>query len=234
MLHGWGHSLERLLPLGELLSDIAFVHLIDLPGFGKSSKPDSAWSTSDYSTAIKEYLNQSQIKKASFIGHSFGGKVLLKFCSTFPENVDKLVLISSSGLPPQRTFSQKIRFRLISLLRTIVKTLDRIFSLTLFRSWFVPRFASNDYKQAGDMLPTLVKVLGEDLSNDAKKISADTLIIWGEKDTQSPVNVGQRLHALISSAKLVVFPDRGHEPFAESGAHLCAFHIRTLLSNRKV
>ena len=42
-LHGWGHSLEVIKPLAQLLSSEFEVHLIDLPGHGLSSAPDTVW-----------------------------------------------------------------------------------------------------------------------------------------------------------------------------------------------
>jgi pimeloyl-ACP methyl ester carboxylesterase len=52
MLHGWGQNLQSLQPMGELLAYKEKVHIIDLPGFGKSPPPPEAWDTTQYDRAF--------------------------------------------------------------------------------------------------------------------------------------------------------------------------------------
>ena len=89
LLHGWAHSIEITNGLGQLLSSKFQVHLIDLPGHGKSKVPDSTWGMKDFAECINEYMEQNKISSAFFVGHSFGGKTILKFTYLFPEKVKK-------------------------------------------------------------------------------------------------------------------------------------------------
>src|SRR5436309_3048695 len=87
MLHGWGHSMQNLWPLGELLEAQFQVHLIDLPGFGRSPKPPDDWGTVQYSERIAHYLDQQRLHSAHFIGHSFVGRVAMRLAARHPDRV---------------------------------------------------------------------------------------------------------------------------------------------------
>lgn len=225
MLHGWGRSHETLLPLAELLVDTADVRLVDLPGFGASDMPDGVWGTNEYAEAIREYLDRENLTHVTLIGHSFGGKVSIRFAGKYPERVERLVLIDSSGLKPIRSFKKKLRFLLISLLRRAARLTEKYLRLQIYRNWFIPHFASVDYLNAGPLRETFVKVVNEDLAQSVAHISAPALLIWGEDDTETPVEMAYRLKGLLRSVSLVVLPGKGHYPFEGSGAHLCAHYI---------
>jgi pimeloyl-ACP methyl ester carboxylesterase len=230
LLHGWGHSIESMRPLGELLSQSAQVHLIDLPGFGKSPKPTEDWDTVGYANRIYQYLEDNKIQSADLLGHSFGGRVSIRLASRHPERVRSVVLINSGGLKRTLTGKKKIRAQLIGFLSKTIKQIDKLTSAGLFQSWFVPRFGSADYKNAGPLRNILVKTVTEDVSEDAAKITSPTFILWGELDQETPVESGQRLHALIQNSQLVILPGKDHYCFMGSGAHLCASYIIKFLN----
>lgn len=235
LLHGWNHSLEMLRPLGNLLAVDFDVHLIDLPGFGKSSKPDKSqfdrpWGTADYAKAILEYLDSNNLKQVVLVGHSFGGKVSLYLASEVPERVKQLVLINSSGIPRKHGFYKRLKIYSVKTLRTVLKFLKNRFGVKLYDSWFIPRFASPDYKNAGPLLATFVKIVNEDLTERVKKIGAPALLIWGDKDTETPLEVGRRMQQLIAGSKLIELVGEDHVPFLGAGASRCAYYIKNFLT----
>lgn len=231
MLHGWGQSHEALMPLAALLSDHVTPYLIDLPGFGKSESPMSCWSAFDYADALVHYLDTRGIDKISLLGHSFGGKVALCLAIRHPERVDRLILIASSGMPPKRTFLARVKFFCIRTLGKSMKIVDRIFGTSYFAHLFVPRFASRDYKNAGAMRSILVKSVNEDLSSEIPKIQCETLVLWGEKDQETPLETGKRLSGLISRSTFYSFPHHDHQLFHDVGAHLCAKYIKAFVQS---
>lgn len=233
MLHGWGQSQENLHPLAELLAPISQPHLIDLPGFGKSEPPPSVWSAFDYADEMIRYLDMQKIEKVSLLGHSFGGKVAMCIAIRYPQRVHRLILLAPSGLKPKRRISQKIRIKLIITVGKLLKSYDNISGSQHYGSHFIPRFGSSDYQNAGIMRPILVRSVNEDLSSDVQQIHCPTLILWGKNDTETPPEIGCRLHSLITGAKLVLFPYHGHHLFQDVGSHLCATYIRPFLQETK-
>lgn len=229
LLHGWGQNLENVKPLGELLSSNFQVHLIDLPGFGQSPMPPETWSAFDYAERLMAYLDEQHISQVDMIGHSFGGKVSLCSAIRYPERIKRLVLMSPSGIKKKRTLAGHCRFKVIRWSGKILKGIDACFGSHWFKSYFTPRFGSTDYQKAGALRPILVRSVNEDLSPLIPQIQAQTLLLWGEKDQETPLEIGYRLQNMIKNAALIALPYHGHMPFQDVGAHLCASYILSFL-----
>jgi pimeloyl-ACP methyl ester carboxylesterase len=229
LLHGWGQSIASLWQLGDLLSKSRTVYLIDLPGFGGSPKPQSDWGTDDYAKCILSYLHDHKLERVDVLGHSFGGRVALQMAAQEPDRIGHLLLINAAGL--QRKLQGKRAFKnsFAKVSRAVCRFLDATFGLSTFENWHVPRFASHDYKNAGAMKNIFVKTVNEDLTETARKIVAPTLLLWGELDQEVPLEIANRYHELLADSKLVILPGKDHFPFANEGAHLCAYHVLKFL-----
>lgn len=227
MLHGWGVSGEALVPLATLLSEEAQVHVLDLPGFGKSPPPQTAWGIGEYAYSVLEYMDAAGLSKVDLFGHSFGGRIAIYLASHHPERVGRLVLMGSAGIPPRRSLRRRAFIFWLSALRTLIK-LTEPFLGPRHMEWYRNRFGSPDYKNAGVLRPTLVRVIGEDLSPHLPAIACPTLLVWGALDTETPLEMGERFHRSIANSKLVVLPQSGHFPYAD-GAQMSAYHIRNFL-----
>jgi pimeloyl-ACP methyl ester carboxylesterase len=78
------------------------------------------------------------------------------------------------------------------------------------------KYGSEDYRQAGNMRPTIVKILGEDWRHALPNVSVPTLLIYGEKDEDVPQAVAlAAMEALPEGARLVVMAGAGHFPFLD-------------------
>ena len=225
LLHGWGHSINNLRQLATVLGWRHTVYALDLPGFGKSDLPPDTWGTEDYAICVQEWLEAEGIECAAFCGHSFGGRVSIQLAARAPEKVESLVLMNSSGLPPVRPWDKQVRVFVLRYVAKALKLIDATIGTAFFRDRFAPRFGSADYKSAGELRKVFVRTVNEDLTQQAKQVKARTLLLWGEKDTETPVGLGRKLKALITESKMVVLEGKGHEPFQDVGSHLCAHHL---------
>lgn len=233
MLHGWGQNLESMRILGDLLSRYHQVYLVDFPGFGKTEKPKDDWDTVDYARCIDELFEKLALENAIVIGHSFGGRVAMRMAVRHKKRVNGLILINSGGLRSQLKGKRFYRAKALKLLSNTLKWCDSTFGSKYFETWFIPKYASRDYKNAGAMKNILVKTVNEDQSQDASQISCPTFLLWGERDEETPVEMGYRLKSIIANAKLLVLPDKDHFPFIDEGAHLCAYYILDFLKTNK-
>ena len=77
LLHGWGQNIQMMDPLGKNLEGNHRITIIDLPGFGLSSEPESVIGVPDYADVVHELLKELKIKNPIIIGHSFGGRVAI-------------------------------------------------------------------------------------------------------------------------------------------------------------
>jgi pimeloyl-ACP methyl ester carboxylesterase len=235
LLHGWKQSLLALRPLGELLAEDNRVVLIDLPGFGNSPIPPQAsndgggWGTFEYAQSVCELLISIGVERCTLVGHSLGGRVSVQIAALKPEIVESFVLIGAHGLPYERPARQRVRAWAIKQLVQLAKKVDSMTGTRFFPHYLAPRFGSRDYHAAGDLRRTLVKVVNEDLSAQARAIKAPALLIWGAEDLEAPLAIGRRYRELLASSELIVLPNRGHEPFQDVGSHLLATYIGRFL-----
>ncbi len=215
-LHGWGGSIRSFWPIAEALAERGYqVHLLDLPGFGQSALPPQTWDVADYMRFVIAYMDAHGLDRAHLIGHSFGGRIGLMLAAEHPERVNKMVLTDSAGLRTPPTLRQRVR-QLAS--RTARHTLNALGMRALrerLQRRYNQRYASEDYLDAGPLRDTFLRVIEQDLSLFATRIQAPTVLIWGERDTDTPLWQGRRLEQLIPDAGLIVFQGAGHFAYLE-------------------
>jgi len=217
LLHGWGSSLEPYRRLIQLLSRKYFVIALDMPGFGGTQEPPRPFDVDDYVDFVLEFMQQFPVEKLSLVGHSFGGRVIIKMVNRqLPFAIDKIVLIDSAGIKPQPSKKKSFRQTCYKLgkwfaTRKLIAKLFPGFLEKLRR-----RFGSADYAAASPMMrQCLVKVVNEDLSHLLPGIKAPTLLVWGENDTATPLSDAKKMEADIPGAGLAVIKNAGHFSFVE-------------------
>lgn len=192
---------------------------VDLPGFGESPPPSGAWGTSDYARFVSTMLSDLSIEKASFVGHSYGAKTSLYLAATEPNLVDRLVLVGSSGLRTPPSFQARMK-RVVSRGARFAGRAGA--PGRRVRDALYDRIASSDYKDAGEMRPTLVKVVNEDLTPLLSRVGASTLLVWGTNDDAVPVSHARTMERLIPDAGLVLFEGAGHFAYLDEQGRFCA------------
>ncbi|MDD4187191.1 MAG: alpha/beta hydrolase [Bacilli bacterium] len=211
-LHGWGCTKEIYQQNINYISQFMTVYALDFPGFGKSDEPTYVWSIDDYVDLVIQFINTLDIKKISLIGHSFGGKVIIKLVNRKDLNfkIDKIVLISSAGIKHDRkpTFRQKIYKIVFPIVKKIsLKLLNKIKT----------KVGSTDYRCATPMMrDILVKHIHEDLKDLLPSINKPTLIIWGEKDEAVPYSDALYMAQHIKDSGIVNLENSGHFPFLDN------------------
>lgn len=204
LLHGWGQNTEMMDMLGKPFMEEYRIINIDLPGFGKSEEPTYIWSLDDYVEMLDEIFKNLKIKKPILIGHSFGGRLSIKYASN--HDVEKVVLLGSPFRP-----KKKVPFR-----TKIYKFLKKVPVLKKLEKWAKTKIGSRDYRNASEMMRgILVKTINEDLTENAKLIKAPVLIIFGDQDTEVPVDEARILEKLINNAGLVIYPGCTHYAYLE-------------------
>lgn len=196
LLHGWGQNIEMMKPLGDPLSYEYKITIIDFPGFGESEEPKTAWTIDDYSEMLGKIIKKLNIKKPILMGHSFGGRVAIRYSAN--NKIEKLVLFGSPCIRKQQPLSLKTK---------VLKKLKTLPGLDGIGEKMKKYIGSRDYKAASPMMrQILVNTVNEDLSEYAKKIEEPTLLIWGDNDTEEPVEEARELEKIMIDAGLVVLP----------------------------
>ena len=209
ILHGWGSSSEAWLKVAEFLTQSGYKIIVpDLPGFGKNLSPESPWGIGEYVEWLNEFVKKNNLSRFFLLGHSFGGSLAVKFVLKYPQKIEKLFLVASSGIR-KKTIKKKLFKRTAGLLK--------IFSFLPFyplakKAFYKIIIKKSDYPLAkGVMKETYLKVISEDISNYFNRISIPTIIIWGDKDDTVPVSNAYFINREIKDSKLIIIPGANHD-----------------------
>lgn len=221
MLQGWGTDLGVYDSVANAINDKYRFVQFDLPGFGGSDEPREPWNVDAYADFFCRFMEALDIKKATLIGHSYGGRIIIKLAAreSIPFEIKNIVLIDSAGIMPKRSFKQKFNIRKYKIIKKIVnvKIIYALFP-ELIDDWR-SRQGSVDYRNASPMMrQCMVMAVNEDLTDLLPKIKQDTLLIWGDKDTATPIGDGKLMEEKIQSSGLAILSGCGHFSFLENPA----------------
>jgi len=216
ILHGWGASSGTMRPLLKQVRDVLPVRAValDFPGFGYSDQPPQAWGVGDYRAFVESFMDELGIETADIIAHSFGGRVAIRLAAECPGRVNRLVLVDSGGIRPKRTARYYVKVSIAKVVKFLFKTVPGL-AKALQLDRLAARQASEDYRKAGELRGTLVKVVNEDLQSWMPAIQAPTLLVWGELDEATPAADGLRMKQLIPGSRLEVIQGAGHFSFLD-------------------
>ena len=221
LIHGLGASAERWEHVIPQFAKNYRVLVPDLIGFGLSDKPVVDYTTDYLSEFIRKFLKKLGIDSVSIIGSSLGGQIGAEFTYQNNSMVEKLVLISPSGIMKHSTpaldayvmaalypsdSSASNAFQIMSGSKNIDKKTIK---------GFVQRMKLPNAKMA--FMSTLLGLKdAEIISEKLVSIKSPTLIIWGENDPIIPIKYAQSFVSEIDDCRFVKMENCGHTPYVES------------------
>lgn len=222
-LHGWGSS---ILPFARLINTLKETHrvvAIDFPGCGESDTMSEPWDIDDYCNLVLKVIEKLNIENPVLIGHSHGGRVIMKLVGSGLFSPPKIVFLDAAGLIPKKSFKQKLRAKSFKFIKAVLSLpIINKFSDSLLEK-ARKHYGSADYNAAPPVLrKTLVNVVNIDLRHLLPNISCPTLLVWGENDTATPLSDAKIIESLIKDSGLCVIKGGGHFSFLDSPFEACA------------
>ena len=217
LLHGWGDSLATFSELAKYFVGRGFEVLrFDFPGFGGSPKPDDSWGVGEYAALTSALLEKLKVTNVyALVGHSFGGRVIIKGVASGKLQAKKVVLIGAAGVKTPKS-AKKQALKVVAKVGKAATALPGLKSLRgELRKKLYGAAGSTDYLNAGQMQKIFLNTINEDLLPEVSKITQPTLLLWGEHDDQTPVRDAERMREQLPYATLVVVPDTGHFVFID-------------------
>lgn len=200
LLHGWGSSSEVFNGLVESFPEKFFV-AVDFPPFGKSSTEPCLWTIFSYASMVMSLCEHLGIHEVDILGHSFGGRIAILLSSIGCLNVHSCILVDSAGM--------KSKFSLKSHIKVL-----KYKTLKFFRK-NVEGYGSVDYQALSPcMKGVFVNIVNTFLEPYLPKISAQTLIVWGKDDQETPLYMAKRLKRKIKNSRLTIL-NGGHFVFLD-------------------
>lgn len=199
-LHGWGASISAFLFVAKNLCRDYRVTVVDFAGFGLSEEPLYPYSVEDYAKDILCLMDSLNISSASFVGHSFGGRVALWLASQYAERTQRLILIDSAGLKPRRKPDYYLKVFVHKVLKKIGKK---------------GLGGSSDYRILSPLMKqTFIKVVNCDQTSQLKNVCCPTAVFWGKHDKDTPLYMFSKFKRHISGAQTFLL-DGGHFSYVD-------------------
>jgi abhydrolase domain-containing protein 6 len=203
-IHGWGVSSAAF---GEFLDRLAEHYRViapDLPGFGRSPAA-GAVSYEAYADVLAGVLDDLGIARAHVAGLSMGGGIALTLAARHPQRVRALVLMAPAGRPE------------VSLPRLacnrILEAAEQALSPAHAhgRALVARTFAANLLRHPASLLATMRMVATCNILEEARRITAPTLLLWGARDRTISPRLAPRFVECLPGATLHVMADSFHE-----------------------
>ena len=215
-IHGVGLTYEIWQPQLDFFKDYSTLSY-DILGHGKSSLNIQEINFDDFSDQLINLINELKINKIHLIGFSIGSLIARNFAIKFNDRLQSLTLLSSIY---KRSEEQQ---------KTVNERFDQAkkelkLSKQALKRWFTDRYLENNpktYEKISTILSSnnmvnFLKVyelfVNHKNDEDFKKIKANTLIMTGEFDTGSTIEMSQELNKVIENSELKIVKD---------GKHLC-------------
>ncbi len=226
LVHGLGGAASNWVGVAPHLAQRFRVLVPDLPGHAGSSPLPAAATLDPYAERVHELAEQEEMLPAALVGHSFGGLVALRFALRRPQDVRALVLAGSAGISTGTRRAERLLTiaaflrpsRLYSRHRERVAH-SKVLRYLVFGYWgasdpgaLMPEAVEGFL--AGPRLHTDSAIAARVLVKDDPRVELDlvrcsTLVLWGARDHQVPVDDAFE-YARRLRAELRVVSDCGH------------------------
>jgi pimeloyl-ACP methyl ester carboxylesterase len=208
VLHGWRRTHADFTPSvgpaspGGALPTVA----PDLPGFGATPAPLSAWGSADYAEAVAHVAGtESPDRPLVVVGHSLGGRVAVQLAAHHPDLVGALVLTGAPLVPRTGVRRPAARFRLVRALRRA-----RFVSESRLEG-ARQRYGSADYRAAeGVMRDVLVRMVNERYDDALAALRCPVELVWGDDDRDAPLEGARAIAARVPGTVVTVCAGAGH------------------------
>jgi pimeloyl-ACP methyl ester carboxylesterase len=199
LLHGLSGSSRWWQRNIRQLAQTFCVYVVDLIGFGASSGLHP-FIFDDVAAYLTVWMDRLGIRRANLIGHSMGGMIAADLAATFPDRIERLILVDAAAFLIEQSYT----YHLLGLIQ-------EFFHIQVD---FLPILIADAYRAGPITLSTaLYQVLTTDITSRLARIQAPTLLIWGESDAIVPLAIGKRLcRYLPAHTTIMVIKGAGHNP----------------------
>jgi pimeloyl-ACP methyl ester carboxylesterase len=223
ILQGWGTGCDLYDFTAGCINDGYRVVQFDFPGFGESDEPSEPWRPADYARFFCKFMEALGIGEAVLIGHSYGGRVIIKLAArdagsgdALPFEIDKIMLIDSAGIVPERSWQQRLKVKRFRALRKFLTSPPVHAMFPEVIDFWINSQGSADYRNASPIMKKcLVMAVNEDLRHLFPSVKQETLLVWGDADLDTPISDAHIMEEMMPDAGLAIFEGAGHYSYLE-------------------
>lgn len=214
-IHGWLGSSNEWIYQIFFFNSKRHIIILDLPGFGKSDKPNTKYSIEFFSNQILEFLDVIGYNEVILVGHSLGGMIALNIAIKNKDLVKKLILISTSASFTPSNKDKIILFMVnlifkINYKKFLKSIIHQIISNTSENTEFKKLYLNALKIPKSIVLSTFKNMTSKYHLSNKNLVSQPTLIIYGNKDKIITKSMLNNLKDLIPNSEMVVINNGTH------------------------
>ena len=107
-VHGFGISGTYLEPTAERLTHRFRTFVPDLPGMGRSMRRERPLDIPGLAAALMSYCDEVGVERATFVGNSLGCPIICEVAASYPDRIERAVLVSPAGGPMNQPLRRAI------------------------------------------------------------------------------------------------------------------------------
>lgn len=234
LVHGITNSSRSWEPVTGRLAGSHRVLAPDLPGHGDSDRHQGDHSLGAHASALRDLLLATDAGRATLVGHSFGGGIVLQMAYQFPELVERIVLVSSGGLG--RDVGLALRAATLPGAEQVIGlgASAPVARAGAFAGSLLSRFGVHPGPDISEVLSgvaslgdrqrreSFVRTIRTVVSPRGQRVTAidrlylaegiPSLIVWGDRDPIIPADHGRAAAAAMPDSRFELFEGAGHFP----------------------
>jgi pimeloyl-ACP methyl ester carboxylesterase len=233
LIHGLASNAGYFREIIPLVSNEFRVIVVDLPGYGKSEKGDFPYGIKWYAEQVRKLIKHLELKNVYLSGHSMGGQIAITYALNWPDELNKLILLSPAGVEPFLPGEGKWLSNVITM-TSIIKATDEQIRVNLARNfyewndtyeWMVEervRLAKSkdEFKEFAYTVDRCVDaMIDEPTTASLGKLTVPVSIIYGKHDGLIPnpylhpgftSEVFAKVKDVLPNVNLIEIPKAGH------------------------
>ncbi len=243
MLHGFGGNKDNWMYIAKYFTPEYHVIIPDLPGFGDTSKPQNLkYNIMSQVERLNLFVKALKLEKFHIVGNSMGGSIAGNYAASYPEMVKSLALFDSAGVatPVKSERTLLLEKGTNFLVVKDVKGYDKLLEMNFVKPFPIPSLIKKYLAEQAIKAGTFNDKIYSDISNNdlsnlesrLDKITAPTLILWGDSDRVIHVSAVPVFEKKIKNSKSAIIKECGHLPMMEKPVETSKIYLDFLKGNK--
>ncbi len=195
LVHGFGMSSAYMTPIARRIAAEYPVFAPDLPGHGRSEKPEPTFSIPELADWLRAWMDAVGLRRVAFLANSMGCQVVADLAVRYPERVDRLIFLGPTLDPEAHTVRQQ---------------LPRLLRAGAAERASLPPLMIADYLRTRGLVKEMRAMFADRIEEKLPKIQAPAMVVRGERDPVIPQAWAEEVARLLGTDQLIVIPDAAH------------------------
>lgn len=242
LIHGFGADKSNWPRFARFLTKDYHVIAVDLPGFGDSSKPANiSYDVGTQAERLADFMREQGIGRFHVVGNSMGGHIAALLAARHPQEVLSVALFDNAGVtaPHQSELFERLLKGGDNPL--VLRSVDDFPALLDFvfvqkpplparlRDYLAER--SLERSAFNGMVFQQLRERYIPLEPELPKITAPTLLLWGDRDRVLDVSSIEVMKPLLKKPSVAILRDCGHVPMIERPEETARLYLDFLQQN---